>query len=92
MFATNFQVCRDPGTDDAKSHGDQLKSIRLVVLLLVVPRDSPSAPAWICQCPPACFTTLSTPLESIVRVPRKHLGITQPNSKLAQPAVGQSPR
>lgn len=58
MFATNFQVCRDPGTDDAKSNGDQLKSFRLVVLLLVVPLDSPSAPAWICQCPPSCSTLL----------------------------------
>ena len=38
------------------------------------------------------FQTLSTQLESIVRVPRKHLGITQPNSKLAQPAVRKPPR
>jgi hypothetical protein len=48
----------------------------LVVLLLVVPLDSPSAPAWICQCPPAYFNTLTTQLESIVSVPRKLLGIT----------------
>ncbi len=59
MFATNFQVSRDPGTDDAKSHGDQLKLFRLVVLLLVVPLDSPSAPAWISHFPSTCFNTLS---------------------------------
>jgi hypothetical protein len=91
MFATNFQVCRDPGTDDAKCNGDQLKSIRLVVLLLVVPLDSPSRQLDL-SVSAILFNTLTTQLESIVSVPRKLLGITQPNSKLAQPAVGKPPR
>jgi hypothetical protein len=91
MFATNFQVCRDPGTDDAKCNGDQLKSIRLAVLLLVVPLDSPSRQLDL-SVSAILFNTLTTQLESIVSVPRKLLGITQPNSKLAQPAVGKPPR
>jgi hypothetical protein len=91
MFATDFQVCRDPGTDDTKCNGDQLKSIRLVVLLLVVPLDSPSRQLDL-SVSAILFNTLTTQLESIVSVPRKLLGITQPNSKLAQPAVGKPPR
>lgn len=75
MFATDFQVCRDPGTDDAKSYGDQLKSIRLVVLLLVVPLDSPSRQLDL-SVSAILFNTLTTQLESIVSVPRKLLGIT----------------